>query len=810
MESGNQGEYDNVEKFDIKIKSKPKDGVILQLHHTVRGSNGENHRIRFSVGTFEDVHEKLACADNIGNIFVLDFSDLKFWKLKSQGPCTALQFSPHNLDTLVVAGAKKFTINFIDCESGTTTISLLGHTAPIKHISFSNNKINNLLTASPAEAILWELRNYTKYFTLNTYAEAQIQQILFTPAGDYLVACFQNDTVQIWRHDTMKSVKQIIPNDLKHLKNIAFTMNGRAMAMAGLAPILILFSMDTWKAIKSVDLLKYDITGVQQMAFIPQMFDGGANKVLAILSSDCNLIFLDLETLKIVNTIQPDSSNVRRFVVSPTGKYFLCVLQLGEINIYNTSYVLESKQPQTEKPIHEEFACTSIKRSNKEHSPTRVEVEAKMRTCMDSARLRRILMQYGEYPDKFRAIIWRSLLAVPRNRTAYSVLVDKGIHSSYKDIESQFTIHSSLTLKNLKRLLSCLAHWCPLFGVMKFLPSFVFPFVKILQKDPLLLFEIVATVLLNQCQLWFEYAPFPPVSILAMVENILAEHDRQLLNHFCELGVTSQTYALKILETAFSEVLTCSEWLILWDHILSNEPAYILMAVVSYNIVQKNAIRRLKTHEQLENFFHMQNPIDKKTFLKKAYVLLTETPDDIHPRRFFNSFTPLEKGSCYQLFSGYPKATICLKLAKRERKKQKPGPYTLKELTSKSQEKEINSRLKTTKSSDSESNNSDGMQDKNFIECSSKKTKKRSNNKDRKTGIRDDLIQSIMYPATIQLQKKRENAGGRKDKCNKKERGSCKRSTTPPKVNSEKRNNFLEQEVEKLMQSCSSYEDTND
>lgn len=802
MEHLQRAEQEVVEKFDIKLKSKPKDGVILQLHHTIKGPNGECRRIRFSTATFDDTQEKLACADNAGNIFILDFTDLKFWKLTGIGPCTALQFVPNKPDTLIVATAKKHDMNFVDVETGQTSLTLSGHSAPVRHISFSNNvKVNNLLTASNVEAILWELRNYTKYFTLNTYLDARIQQILFTPAGDFLVACFQNDTVQIWKHETMKSVKQIIPSELKHMKNIAFTMNGRAMAMAGLVPILILFSMDTWKALKCIDLSKYSITGVNQIAFIPQLFDGGSNKILAILSSDCSFNLLDLEAITIIHTIQFESSGIRSFTVSPTGKYFLCILQLGEVNIYNSAFVMESIKsvPRTiveNVAVKKDIPCTSYKTTSQECSKVQAAVEQKMHICMDSARLRRILMQYGEYPDKFRSIIWRSLLDTPRNKTAYAALVDKGIHAAYRDIEKQFTIHSAVTLKNLKRLLSCLAHWCPLFGVMKFLPGFVFPFVKVLQKDPLLLFESVATVLCNYCQLWFEYAPFPPISVLAIIENILAEHDQQLLKHFCDVGITSQTYALKILETAFSEVLTCSEWLILWDHVLSNEPAFMIMAVVSYNIVQRNALRRLKSHEQIGNFFHMQNPVDKKTFLKKAYTLLNETPEDIHPRRFLNSFVSLEKGECYQQFTGYPKATICLKLAKKDRRNTlKQEKSSLKELTKKCQENEISNRLKQEFPSDNKSRSDDGSVEDCCI-TKNRKSKRKSHEFVAykgdycKNSAKEELIQSIVYPSMVQEKNK---FGDIKYK----EITKCSRSKTKKK--SESKNENLEKEIEKLI-----------
>lgn len=48
---------------------------------------------------------------------------------------------------------------------------------------------------------------------------------------------------------------------------------------------------------------------------------------------------------------------------------------------------------------------------------------------------------------------------------------------------------------------------------------------------------------MNWCQHWFEYFPNPPLNILSMVENVLAHHDRELLRHLVDCGVTSQVTA---------------------------------------------------------------------------------------------------------------------------------------------------------------------------------------------------------------------------------------------------------------------------
>ena len=44
----------------------------------------------------------------------------------------------------------------------------------------------------------------------------------------------------------------------------------------------------------------------------------------------------------------------------------------------------------------------------------------------------------------------------------------------------------------------------------------------------------------NWCQHWFEYFPNPPINILSMIENVLAFHDKELLQHFIDRDITSQ------------------------------------------------------------------------------------------------------------------------------------------------------------------------------------------------------------------------------------------------------------------------------
>jgi hypothetical protein len=59
------------------------------------------------------------------------------------------------------------------------------------------------------------------------------------------------------------------------------------MVIGGHSPLLVVFCLDAWR-VKKVIQLPEDVSGVQHIEFIPQLFDAGANKV----SKQGNLLFI--------------------------------------------------------------------------------------------------------------------------------------------------------------------------------------------------------------------------------------------------------------------------------------------------------------------------------------------------------------------------------------------------------------------------------------------------------------------------------------------------------------------------------------
>lgn len=274
---------------------------------------------------------------------------------------------------------------------------------------------------------------------------------------------------------------------------------------------------------------------------------------------------------------------------------------------------------------------------------------------MPIERLLPILKEFGEYPDKYRSMIWKTLLKLPQNFNSFSRLLKRELHSCVTNYAKRYSLVDQKDLNNLRKIVSCLAHWTTIFGYLNFLPKFVFPFLKICKGDLLLCFEVVATILCNHCQLWFEFAPLQmPYNYLCLIENILMENDRKLFNFYKSKNVTTKIYALPLMETAFSEVLDEQQWLQLWDHIVSNDSFFMIFVIVAYNVTLRLTVMRCETTENVEKIFLDQNYVNLKKLITKAYRLMENCPASIHPSRYMKPFEPLTRGD-YQKFENYPK-----------------------------------------------------------------------------------------------------------------------------------------------------------
>jgi hypothetical protein len=142
--------------------------------------------------------------------------------------------------------------------------------------------------------------------------------------------------------------------------------------------------------------------------------------------------------------------------------------------------------------------------------------------------LQAMLRTCWAFPSAHRLYAWRFALQLPRNERAHRALLAKGEHPECAALMRALPVADRRTGQRLERLLSCLAHWCPLLGQLRELPTTLFPLMDAFGGDDLGAFEACATVLLNWGQSFYEFYPHPPVVILGQAEELLQAHMPQV------------------------------------------------------------------------------------------------------------------------------------------------------------------------------------------------------------------------------------------------------------------------------------------
>lgn len=245
------------------------------------------------------------------------------------------------------------------------------------------------------------------------------------------------------------------------------------------------------------------------------------------------------------------------------------------------------------------------------------------------------------------------MLQLPNNIEEFAQLLKRGSHPCTAQFDEKYPLKDVNTSRNLKRIVSALAHWSPVLARCDFIANFVFPFLKVYENNALLCFEAVATIMLNHGQLWFEFAPLAPINYLGIMENILANFEPALMQFYKANLVTANEFGWPLVHSAFTEVLDDLQWLQLWDNVISQPPEFLLFCVVAYNVLLKSSIMRLESKAAIANFFEEQTTLNVLKVITKAEELMKFCPSDLHPRNFMTSMTPLHSDQ-YQKLSNFP------------------------------------------------------------------------------------------------------------------------------------------------------------
>ncbi|XP_028281100.1 TBC1 domain family member 31 [Parambassis ranga] len=672
-------------------KPTPGKSVLVTVVRTAQHTK----TVRFLHVAFDTTGDSFLAGDHHGNIYVFDISRNRFRLVQKTGQaCTALAFSLRRTAEFLVALAD-YTVKCFDKDTKQLVSWMRGHEGAVSSISVHSSG-RYAITTSSDTAQLWDLDTFQRKRKLNIKQSVGIQRVFFLPLSNTILSCFSDDSIFAWESDTLFCKYQLPVPDCGpkiSYKAFAVTRDGKNLATGGRSNLLHLWCLDSQQLVRVIQM-PTQVRTVRQLEFLPDSFDGGASQTLGVLSQDGMMRFINIHTCKLLFHMGSHDNAITAVAVSPNGRHVVAIMDNGSINVYCAqSFTQELNKPPPSRvavvsdgTADQDLSNLKVKvRSEVTHRPaktsgrqTQVKIlrppagsgaedkENELPAGLNKKRLVALLKAFGEYPAKYRMFVWRSLLCLPENHAAYSSLTDKGLHSAYLTLHDKYPIKSHKLQRGLQRVLSALAHWAAIFGEVEYLPLIAFPFVKLFQNNPMLCFEVVATVIVNWCQHWFEYFPNPPLNILSMVENVLAHHDKELLQHLVDCGITSQLYVWPLLETLFSEVLTRDEWLRLFDNIFSNHPSFLLMACVAYVISCREPLLLCSQKQDFEYFFHHRNNLDVGAMIKEAYRLMGSTPADIHPKTMLSDFTPLTAGQ-YPVFNHYPEFIVEYQSREREK-----------------------------------------------------------------------------------------------------------------------------------------------
>eukprot|EP00798_Chlamydomonas_sp_ICE-L_P022282 gene22282-29358_t len=318
---------------------------------------------------------------------------------------------------------------------------------------------------------------------------------------------------------------------------------------------------------------------------------------------------------------------------------------------------------------------------------------------MNHQRLGAMLSTTGEYPAKYRLLIWDFLLRLPHNGDAFKSLASKPLHPSYAKIVDKFPLLNKSVASKLAHTLSHLAHWCPVFAEAGFIPGIVFPSVKLIATasgpeagfipgivfpfvklfatasggagasaggGPETLFELLATILINWTRGWFERFPHPPLGVLVRLQDMLMFHDSQLALHMKAILRTGfGSLAWEQLSAFMTEALTKTNWLRLCDHIFTEGPDFLYFFVVAYFMSMRDQLMSLDTEHRLHSFLSGPPPVNMKGLLQDSHKLRKATPEELKPAS--TTFDPLPEAVAYSDFKDYPEAQLELFMQDRKR-----------------------------------------------------------------------------------------------------------------------------------------------
>lgn len=292
----------------------------------------------------------------------------------------------------------------------------------------------------------------------------------------HVAALYKGDAMQVWAFQRFDNDVKINLRDFdaQHVKDLAFTVDGKAAILGASAGKLLVFNTLNWQLIKSLQIGP-NCPGVAEVAVVPRPLDGGSNSAVAVLLSDSSTRFIDLQAQKVLNTCDcGETSLTRRILVSRNGRFLVNVKKDGSLVVTWLDKLLRDQVESKKK-----LKGSKVQGHRAEDHLHCVQEAIKEELRME--RLIPILKEFGEYPEKHRVLIWATIMKLPGNRGAFASLSNE--EGGCGDLLRKCALADKGKASLLRTAVACLARWAPFLGECGFLPGFAFPFVVVFQVE---------------------------------------------------------------------------------------------------------------------------------------------------------------------------------------------------------------------------------------------------------------------------------------------------------------------------------------
>ena len=330
--------WQNLRKVDDNFELEPE--VINRTQCSLR--------VNFTHLAYDCYEEHLAATDTAGYLYYVDLSNNSpsYQKLGNVGQATFVAFNPINKFEILV-GLTTADIKILRVNVNVAQFCLLiAHKIPPVHVSFYKKYC---LTCSRKEVIIWCLRSCSKAQQLRVNTKnVVVKKASFSNLG-HIVVLYYNDTLQAWNFNHLENDVKIDVKTfgVRNIKDFVFTQNGRAMIMSSAQNKIVILNTSKWNLIKTLHLPDSFI-GIKQLSLVPSPLDGGANNILACVSSNFTLYFFDISQSCIINTLQPIKP-IRKIAVSPSGRYIAQIEKEGHLKLIIAEKLLSEKGETSQK-----------------------------------------------------------------------------------------------------------------------------------------------------------------------------------------------------------------------------------------------------------------------------------------------------------------------------------------------------------------------------------------------------------------------------------------------------------------------------